>query len=72
MGHDELWLLILEDRQRKQVLWSQLYTQRNEGNQPLFEHGDTGHNDKIIISKMAAKLNEYESELRRLGYFDNQ
>jgi hypothetical protein len=43
------WLTHFDDRQRKQIAFSRLYAKD-------FSHGATGHNDMLIIAKMAELL----------------
>lgn len=43
------WLTHFDDRQRKQIEFSRLYARE-------FSHGATGHNDMLIIAKMAELL----------------
>lgn len=43
------WLTHFDDRQRKQIEFSRLYARE-------FSHGAIGHNDMLIIAKMADLL----------------
>jgi hypothetical protein len=43
------WLVHFDDRQRKQIAFSRLYARD-------FAHGATGHNDMMIVAKMAELL----------------
>lgn len=47
------WLSHFDDRQRKQITFSRLYAKD-------FRHGATGHNDMLIIAKMAELLDGKE------------
>lgn len=47
------WLTYFDDRQRKQIAFSRLYARD-------FSHGATGHNDMLIIAKMAELLDGTE------------
>jgi hypothetical protein len=47
------WLTHFDDRQRKQIAFSRLYARD-------FGHGATGHNDMLIIAKMAELLDGVE------------
>lgn len=44
------WRTQFDERQQKQIKWSEQYATAE------FSHGDMGHNDKLIIAKMAAIL----------------
>lgn len=50
------WLNNFDERQRKQIEWSILYTKG-------FAHGDDGHNAKVIIAKMADMLSKIHHAL---------
>ena len=46
------WRKLFDERQQKQIKWASLYAT------PEFSHGDMGHNDKLIIAKMAQLLDQ--------------
>ena len=50
------WIQDFDERQRKEIELSRLYARD-------FHHGTDGHNAKMIIAEMAAKLDEIESSL---------
>lgn len=47
------WQQYFDDREIKEINYSILY-------QNMFNHGTSGHHEKIIIAKMAALLNRYQ------------
>lgn len=51
------WMNLFDDRQRKQINWSIAYDQDE------FRHGDNGHNDKLIIAKMARIIDEMATKI---------
>jgi hypothetical protein len=57
----DIWMEDFDPRQQKQIKWAQAYDTDE------FRHGDNGHNDKLIIAKMAAKLTHYEGLLNDHG-----
>lgn len=50
------WFNELETRQQDQVRFSRLYARD-------FHHGADGHNNMMIIARLAEKLDEYEERL---------
>lgn len=48
------YLDIYDDRQRKQIEWSRLYASE-------FNHGDDGHNAKLIIAFLSWQLESVEN-----------
>ena len=55
--YSEWMMKHFDDRQRKQILWAQMY------DQDAFRHGDNGHNDKLIIAKMSKIIDDLEAKL---------
>lgn len=55
-GHID-WKQFFDERQLKQIKWSQLYA----GDE--FRHGDDGHNAKLIIAKMAELLDQISENI---------
>lgn len=53
----DAWMQAFDPRQQKQIKWAQSYDTDE------YRHGDNGHNDKLIIAKMAEKLRHYEALL---------
>lgn len=51
-----IWLNEFDERQRKQIEFSAIY--END-----FHHGANGHNDMMIIAKMARMLSALEKEI---------
>lgn len=51
------WRDLLDERQQKQVEWSQLYAKD-------YHHGDEGHNSKLIIAKMADMLDSMSRSIK--------
>ena len=59
--YSEWMMKQFDERQRKQILWAQMY------DQDTFRHGDNGHNDKLIIAKMANYIDHLEAKLAASG-----
>lgn len=51
------WRKLFDERQQKQIKWATAYAV------PEFSHGDMGHNDKLIIAKMAALLDSWAKQV---------
>lgn len=49
------WVEEFDDRQRKEISLARLYERD-------YHHGTNGHNDLMIIAKMAGILNAFERE----------
>lgn len=47
------YLDIYDERQRQQIEWCRLYADK-------FNHGDIGHNDKMIIAQLSRQLESVE------------
>lgn len=59
------WMHLFDERQRKQILWARAYDTDE------FRHGDNGHNDKLIIAKMARLIDGLDAKYKsatKLGY----
>jgi hypothetical protein len=41
-----------DDRQIKEIKWSEKYDEKDETGQSLFAHGTTGHNQMLVIAKL--------------------
>lgn len=50
-----LWQSLLDERQRKEVEFALLYSS-------MFAHGTTGHNQLMLIAKLASVLIEMEQK----------
>ena len=53
------YLDIYDDRQKKQIEWCRLYADK-------FDHGDIGHNDKLLISALSRQLEIVEEAMEWL------
>lgn len=53
------WLSAFDERQQKEIEFASLYMRD-------FSHGTNGHNDLLIIAKMASLLDAYN---REFGWF---
>lgn len=51
--HMAEWMKELDDRQRKEVEFARLYAD-------AFGHGTTGHNQLVLIAKLAEMLDRFE------------
>lgn len=53
------WFDEFDERQQQQIRFSRLYARE-------FHHGANGHNDMMIIAKMAELLDELERQVKDL------
>ncbi len=56
MAEQTVWLDKFDERQQKQIKLARLY------DAPDFRHGADGHNNMLIISKMASLLDAAEEQ----------
>lgn len=54
------WQSTLTPRQKQQVAWAVMYDTE------VYRHGANGHNDLMLISTLADKLDSYEDTINRL------
>ena len=57
----EGWLSNFDEREQSEIEFSQFYFDK-------FNHGTTGHNDKVIIAKMAKLLDAIQGDFGNLYY----
>lgn len=54
-----VWFEKFDERQQQQIRFSRLYARE-------FHHGANGHNDMMIIAKMAELMDEMERQIKGL------
>lgn len=57
------WIKDFDERQQKEIAFCLIYDTGQ------YRHGTQGHNDMVIIARMARLLDTYQAELERIsGY----